>query len=470
MTKLGEITGWLETRLPELVDTHDVPAAAVAASVGGEVVDAAAGLLSRSTGVAATTDSVFQIGSITKVWTATLVTQLVEEGELQLDAPLRRYLPDFRVADERAAASMTVRHLLSHTAGFEGDIFTDTGPGDDALEKYVAQLGDVAQLFPAGEQFSYNNAGYCVLGRLVEVLRGGTYDECLRSRLFGPLGLTHAATSAAEAILFRAAVGHVRPAPGQEQQSAPVWNLPRSNAPAGSILAMSAADLVTFAHMHLNGGEAADGTRVLRADTVNVMAQRQVELPHLRVMGDAWGLGWEIYDTPGDTVIGHDGSTLGQASFLRMVPARGVAVALLTNGGDGYALYRDVVGHLLAELADTELPPMPQPSAEPPRIDGSRYLGAYSSRVADVVLEQDEDGRIWRQLRPKGEMAELGGAPSRVELVAYEDGMLIARDAEQGLHMPYAFIGDDGAGHAQYLHIGRVMPRASAELGSTASA
>jgi len=153
-----------------------------------------------------------------------------------------------------------------------------------------------------------------------------------------------------------------------------------------------------------------------------------------------------------------------------MMPARGVAVALLSNGGDAYALYRDVVGHLLAELADTELPPLPQPSAGPPRIDGSRYLGAYSSRVADVVLEQDADGRIWRQLRPKGEMADLGEAPSRVELVAYEDGMLIARDAEQGLHMPHAIIGDDGAGHAQYLHIGRVMPRASAELGSTASA
>jgi len=470
MTTPGDIATWLDTRFPELLDTHDVPGAAVAASVGGEVVEVAAGLLSRSTGVAATTDSVFQIGSITKVWTATLVMQLVEEGELELDAQLRRYLPELRLADEGAAASMTVRQLLSHTAGFEGDIFTDTGPGDDALEKYVARLDDVAQLFPPGERFSYNNAGYCVLGRLVEVLRGASYDECLRSRLFAPLGLTHAATSAAEAILFRAAVGHVRPSPQDEQQSAPVWSMGRSNAPAGSILAMSARDLVAFAQLHLNGGEATNGTQVLRADTVTTMAQRQVELPHLRVMGDAWGLGWEIYDTPGDTVIGHDGNTLGQASFLRTVPARGVAVALLTNGGDGYSLYRDVVGHLLAELADTELPPLPQPPADPPSVNASRYLGTYSSRVADLVVEQDEDGRIWRQLRPKGEMAELGEVPSQVELVAYEDGMLIARDAEQGLHMPHAFIGDDGAGRARYLHIGRVMPRASAQPGAASSA
>lgn len=470
MTTLGDIATWLDTRLPELIDTHAVPGAAVAASVDGEVVEAAAGVLSLSTGVAVTTDSVFQIGSITKVWTATLVMQLVEEGELALDAPLRRYLPELRVADEGAAASMTVRQLLSHTAGFEGDIFTNTGPGDDALEKYVATLDDVAQLFPPGERFSYNNAGYCVLGRLVEVLRGETYDECLRSRLFAPLGLTHAATSAAEAILFRAAVGHVRPSPQDEQQSAPVWSMGRSNAPAGSILAMSARDLVAFAQLHLDGGTAADGTRVLRADTIEAMQQPQVELPGLRVMGDAWGLGWEVYDTPGETVIGHDGSTLGQASFLRMVPARGVAVALLTNGGEGYPLYRDVIGHLLAELADTDLPPLPQPPADPPSVDASRYLGTYSSRVADLVVEQDEDGRIWRQLRPKGEMADLGEGPSRVELVAYTDGMLIARTAEHGLHMPHAFLGDDGAGHARYLHIGRVMPRLPAEAGPTPSA
>lgn len=191
-------------------------------------------------------------------------------------------------------------------------------------------------------------------------------------------------------------------------------------------------------------------------------------------MGDAWGLGWEIYDTPGDTVIGHDGSTLGQASFLRTVPARGVAVALLTNGGAGYSLYRDVVGHLLAEFADTELPPLPQPPADPPPgsppVDASRYVGTYSSRVADLVVSQDADGRIWRAIRPKGEMAELGEAPSRAELVAYEDGMLIARDAGQGLHMPHAFLGDDGHGRARYLHMGRVMPRLPSELEPAPSA
>ena len=140
------------------------------------MIDVAAGVLSRATGVEATADSVFQVGSITKVWTTTLVMQLVDEGKLDLDEPVRRYLPEFVIADEDAAAAITVRQLMCHTAGFEGDLFTDTGKGDDCVEKYVATLAEVTQLFPPGEMFSYNNAGFCVLGRIVEVLRGKPFD------------------------------------------------------------------------------------------------------------------------------------------------------------------------------------------------------------------------------------------------------------------------------------------------------
>src|SRR6266496_1959002 len=147
MAKLDEIDGWLRERLPALLDELQVPGAAIAVSAGDETVEFAAGVLNKATGVEATTDSLFQIGSITKPWTATLVMQLVDEGTVDLDAPLRRYLPDFRTRDEDAAARVTVRQLLCHTAGFEGDIFTDTGRGDDCLEKFVATLADVPQLF-----------------------------------------------------------------------------------------------------------------------------------------------------------------------------------------------------------------------------------------------------------------------------------------------------------------------------------
>ncbi|MBB4685773.1 serine hydrolase domain-containing protein [Amycolatopsis jiangsuensis] len=458
MAKLGEMRGRLERELPALLERHGVPAAAIAVVAGDEVAEVAAGVLNTGTGVSATTDSVFQIGSITKVWTATLVLQLVDEGRVELDAPVRRYLPDLRLGDEAAAAAITVRQLLSHTGGFEGDIFTDTGPGDDCVEKYVATLSDVAQLFDPGELFSYNNAGYVVLGRIVEVLREKPYDECLRDQLATPLGLTHFATGASDAIRFRAALGHIAPEPGADLVPAPMWSLMRSNGPAGSVLSMTARDLTTFARMHLAGGTW-NGHEVLSAKSVAAMPQRQVTVPPLGIMGDGWGLGWELFDAAGGPVYGHDGNTIGQAAFLRLAPEQGVVVALLTNGGDAMSLYAEIVPALLRDLAGVEVELPPKPPAEPEPFEAARYLGTYSSTLADLVVSQDDGGRVWLEQRPKGVAAELAAA-LRSELVRLRDDTLILREAQEGIHLPLVFLGDDGDGHAQYVHSGRATRRA----------
>ncbi len=441
---------------------YEVPAANWAVVRGDEVVDGAAGVLSKATGVDATADSVFQIGSITKLWTSTLVLQLVDEGKVGLDRPIREYLPDFRIADEQAAQTITVRHLLNHTAGFEGDIFVDTGFGDDCVEKYVAALHDVPQLFPPGEQFSYNNAGYCVLGRLIEVLRGTSFDASLREYLITPLGLTHAATDAYEAIKYRAAMGHVEPERGEGYQPAPVWAMYRSNAPAGAMLSMRARDLVAFARMHLDDGRVGE-QQVLAPGTAALMQERQVDLPDLGLMGTSWGLGFERFDLPSGAIVGHDGNTIGQAAFLRMVPGTGVAVALLTNGGDALSLYKDVVGGALNRLTGVELPASPVPPAEPPTIDAERFLGTYSASVYDLTVSQDDDRRIWIEQTPKGFLEEIGGRVERTELVSYRDDMLIPVEADRGMYMPHAFLGDDGTGHALYLHLGRAIRRAGTD-------
>ena len=129
-----------------------------------ELVEAAYGVLNKDTGVEATTDSVFQIGSISKVWTATVVMQLVDEGLLDLDAPISEVLPELRLADPDVTKQVTMRHLLTHTSGIDGDVFTDTGRGDDCIEKYVAQLDEVAQNHPLGATWSYCNSGFVADG------------------------------------------------------------------------------------------------------------------------------------------------------------------------------------------------------------------------------------------------------------------------------------------------------------------
>ncbi|WP_217181792.1 serine hydrolase [Streptomyces sp. AC495_CC817] len=463
MTDLTEIGTWVRENLPALLADAHIPAASVGILAGGEIFTAAAGVLNKNTGVEADEDSVFQIGSITKTWTATLIMQLVDEGLLDLDAPVRDTVPEFAIADDDAAAAITTRQLLSHVGGFEGDLFNDTGVGDDAVEKYLATIADAPQLFAPGERFSYNNAGYVVLGRIIEVLRGTSFDQALRTHLAQPLGLTHVATTAAEAIMFRAALGHIPAEQGDEPVPAPVWSLVRSNAPAGSMLAMTARDLLGFARMHMSDGVAADGARVLSAESVAAMQVRQVELPALGVLGDAWGLGWEIFDWAGGPVYGHDGGTIGQNAFLRFVPSAGVAVVLLTNGGDTVGLYHLLFSKVLAALAGVDMAALPALPETPVPVDLDRVLGTYSSSVSDATVHVDDDGRIWLARTMKGMFADLGPAPEPIELVGWSGDSLIPVKGERGgMRMPHAFVGDDGTGRALYLHTGRADRRVDA--------
>jgi CubicO group peptidase (beta-lactamase class C family) len=468
MPHLDDISGWISEKLPALLAEHKVPGAAIAVYAGGEVFDFASGVLSHATGVEATADSVFQIGSITKTWTATLVMQLADEELLDLDATVVTYLPDFGLADGEAARTMTVRQLLCHKAGFEGDIFTDTGTNDDCVQKYVETLQTDPQLFPPGEMFSYNNAGYCVLGRIIEVLRGKPWDQALREHLFTPLGLTHAATDANSAILFRAAVGHL-PNPDADglPVPAPMWSLVKSNGPAGAMLAMRPRDLISYARMHLSGGKAEDGTSVLSEASVTAMREPQVTLPPLGLMGTHWGLGWELFDWPGGVAIGHDGGTVGQSAFLRIVPGQDVAIALLTNGGNPIAVYFEVFRHLLKELAGIDLPATPVPPAarlHPDtrrRFDATKYAGTYANSMGKTEITQDDDGRVWMTETPLGELAELIGEVEKTELVHLENDTLIPATPKYGIYLPQVFIGDDGSGRSLYIHSGRATRRAS---------
>src|SRR3954447_23677051 len=179
-----------QDRLTALAEKRGVVGATFAIALGDETAAAATGVLNLRTKASATNDSLFQIGSITKVWTAVLAMQLVDEGLIDLDKPVVTYLPEFRVADPEVTKTVTTRHLLSHTSGIDGDLFLDTGRGDDCLEKYVAAMADLQQNHPLGDTMSYCNSGFSVLGRMIEVLRGATWDAVLRERLFVPLGLT----------------------------------------------------------------------------------------------------------------------------------------------------------------------------------------------------------------------------------------------------------------------------------------
>ncbi|MEU0479962.1 serine hydrolase domain-containing protein [Streptosporangium sp. NPDC006013] len=438
----------LSARLAELARRHGIIGAAVAFSRGGAVVEACTGVLNTRTGAPVTVDSLFQVGSVAKAWTATLVMQLVGEGRLSLDQTVRSVLPGFAVKDEDVAASVTVRQLLAHTAGFEGDVFVDTGRGDDAVEKLVALLADTPQLFPPGAMWSYNNAAYCVLGRIVEVLRGMPYATALRTHIAAPLGLSHVATCADEAILYGTAVGHTGGEP------VPLWSLMRSNEPAGSCLAMRARDLLAFAHMHLRGGLAEDGTRVLPEDLAVLMREPQIGLPDLG-RPSSWGLGWSLPEWEGGVVVGHDGSTPGQEASLRTVPEAGVAAVLLTNGGDPGPLVTELFQPVIEELAEVRAPAPPVPPAVPLAVDLPRYIGRYLSTTAAWDVAADEVGSLWLTVTPLGVMAEHGES-QRFRLVRLRGDTFLFAEPQGGVHPAIPFVGGE---RIDFLHTGRANPR-----------
>lgn len=466
---MGRIQGVhrrLEEDLPRLAAAHEVPGVSVAMLVDGQVVEGTAGVVNLRTGVEVTPDSLFMIQSITKVWTATLVMQLVDDGLVELDSPVRAYLPGFRTADESASARITVRHLLSHTGGFEGDIWTATTAGEDALQRFVEDVVCcAAQHALPGEMYSYCSAGYGVLGRLVEVLRTTSYAAALRRHLAGPLGIEELAFCADEALAFRTAIGHARSSPDAALQPLKVWAvMPPSNPAAGNQLAMSSRALIAFASMHLADGVAPDGARLLSSASARAMRQRQVDHPAAIGACGGQGLGWML--SKRCAVIEHGGDAIGVAALLRMVPEQGLAVAMLTNGGAADPLADSLLDPLLSDLAGIEpAPKMPSPTADVRAPDPRRYLGRYQTRPTVQEVTLDDDGRLWLTVSERNEaltMAETAGIPvhpQRYELRQVQGDTFALTDPSGAAVGACEFIGTDATGRARFLHTGRAAPR-----------
>lgn len=376
-----------QNRLNELREACQIPGASLAVLANGKIHELASGVLHRGTGVEVTTDSLFQIGSISKVFTATLVMQLIDSGELALDTTLKEVLPELTIP---GAEAITISQLLSHTSGMTSDFTVDTGRGDDCLARYIELVKGVNLDSKPGKMVSYSSAGYNVLGRVIEVLTGQIWDDALRDRLLTSLGLSSTVTLPEEVLRYRAAMGHLGPDP------APFWNLlPRSSGPSGSALCASAADLVRLAKMYLDGGAASDHTRILTSASVRAMLRLEAEIPDKWTSGnEGWGLGWMLYDWDGVQVFGHDGATIGQNGYLRVVPETGTAIALLTNGGASDLLYAYLFKELFEELADVKMPENTfGPSAQPPEVDSSPFTGTYK-REGVVITVKEHSGTL----------------------------------------------------------------------------
>ncbi|MBI5947039.1 MAG: beta-lactamase family protein [Chloroflexi bacterium] len=447
------ITG-LGRRLEELAPHYRVPGAVLGILHNGAETVFATGVVNVATGVETTPEAVFQIGSNTKLFTATLVMQLVDEGKLDLDTPVQRYLPEFTTASHELEGEVTLRHLLTHTSGIDGDFFLDTGRGDDCLERYLIACSVLPQYFKPGTHHSYCNAGFSIAGRVIERATGMTWDRALRERLLLPVGAITMGTLPEEAIVHRAAAGHVM-GPDGLARVAPIWALPRSNAPAGATPFARASDVLRFAQMHMDGGTATNGERVLSGASVAAMQapQHRFDRP-----GDpaAWGLGWMLFNWDGHRVIGHDGGTLGQFSAVRVAPDDGVAVVLLTNGGNMPALARKLVGEAFEGLTGFTMPPLPEPPGGV-EVDRAAYVGHYQKLSAAVEVREEAE-TLTATVHQRRSL--IPGTPDEsYSLEPFDDRYFLASPKSGGAKQVWSFVDFDAAGRPAGVIAGRYFRR-----------
>lgn len=374
---------WTPADLDDLV--RDVAAelgvvgAQVAVLQGDEVVAGTHGVTDARTAQPVTDDTVFQIGSTTKVHTAALVLQLVEQGLVGLDVPVVEQLPGFVLSDPLATATVTPRHLMSMSSGIDNGPYDDHGRGDDAVARYVAALADLPHLFAPGSGYGYTNASTVVSGRLVEHVTGQTWDDALRTRLLEPAGLHETVTLPEDVLPLRHALGH-------DLDGTPMtrWGLPRSLGPAGSTCCASAADLVRLARVFLRGGRSLQGEQVLRAETTALLQQPQVDVP-ATLLADWWGLGPYGRQWQGGLVLGHSGTSYGGSSYLLWAPDHDVAAATTVNvPGLGYPLAHRVHAEVLRSAAG--LQPQTRPAHDPGvTVDTDRLVGRYA--MSGVIFD-----------------------------------------------------------------------------------
>ncbi|WP_228559071.1 serine hydrolase domain-containing protein [Catenulispora pinisilvae] len=447
------LTARWQARLDELVAEHGVGASLGVLHHGELVVEVASGWAHKGAKIEATPQTVFQVGSITKVWTATLAQMLAEGGLLSLDQPVAELLPGLKLIDEDLTRNVTVRHLMTHSSGIDGDAFIDTGRGDDNLEKYAAVLADVGLNHPLGVTMSYSNSAFMLLGRVIEHVSGIQWDELMRQRLIRPLGLTHTGTLPEEALLHRAALGHL----GNPLAPAPEWGLMRNAGPAG-LIHSTPREVLTFAKFHLDGGLAPDGTRLLSEQATSAMRTPQVEVPDKWLLASQVGLSWFLDEWDGAPVFGHDGNTIGQSAFLRVLPEQELAICLLTNGGDTLHLYHAVFEEIAHELGGVKMRQQVGPADPPLEFVPADHVGVYE-RASERLEVVERDGGLVLIHTMTGELAHLvQPEPLELPLHTFLPKVFLTRRPDLDAWMPVVFYEIPGGG--EYLHFGaRATPK-----------
>jgi len=341
-----------------------IPGAAVGIWHKGREYTAGFGVTSIENPLPVTSDTLFQVGSISKTFTGTLLMQLAEQGKIDLDMPVRTYIKDLKLRDKSTAKQVTTRHLLTHTGGWIGDYFNDFGNGDDALAKMVNDIASLPQVMPLGKIWSYNNAGFNIAARLIEIITKKTYEQAAQDMLFDPLGLHMSFFFPSDILItHRFVTGHYNE--NKKTFVSRPWAIGRAGNGVGGVVS-TVKDLLTYARFQMG-----NGSRILKRKTLEAMRVPQVSMGRRGDMGITW------FISPGREFIrySHGGATNGQQAFFMFIPQKDFAISILTNSDSGGILNTNVAAFALEQYCGIK-PSTPQPNKTTER-ELKEFTGHY---------------------------------------------------------------------------------------------
>ncbi|MGW4044558.1 serine hydrolase domain-containing protein [Streptomyces sp. NPDC004721] len=369
---MPDLRARLDSAVPDLLAEHRVPGAAVGVALDGRTCATGYGVTNVAHPIAVDENTLFQVGSISKTLLGAVIGRLLEQGVLELGAPVAPLLGPDSGLDER----ITLRHTITHTSGIDAqNMIADAprllaGHADDSIQASLRHFAGRPLMFDPGTNFTYSGPGIMVAAAAVERATGRHYADLLRELVIEPAGMELTCTSADEAIFHRVAAPH-----GHGPDRSPEllvdrgwqrhWQLPGWDVPGGGVVS-SAGDLLRYA-----------------AWSVSEAAPKRLfePLASQGIAGHDIGLAWHLGETGGRPAMSHSGLTIGYASRLVLVPSTGLAYAVLTNSLHGEEFIRDLEKVILdaAGVDTTAASTRPVPSDLAEALQGTYDCGFYGT-------------------------------------------------------------------------------------------
>ncbi len=400
----------IDTYIEEQMHRLNIPGVSLAILEGDQIVHLRGFGQARPGGEAPASQTPFFIGSLTKSITALAVMQLVEADKIELDAPVQRYLPWFRVADLQASTQMTVRHLLNQTSGLptaSGEIqMADFDDSPNAAERQARALSTLKLTRPVGSAFEYSNANYNLLGLIIEAASGETYADYIHQHIFTPLEMNHSYTSLSAAKQNGLVRGHrYWFAIPFAASNTPV---PHGSLPSGQLISCS-EDVAHYMIALLNGGRYKDAQILSEAG----IAEMHLGVAEDIVMGMSlgrYGMGWFVDENSKTKLVWHSGTTPDSGAFIALLPEKKKGLVLLFNANHHWftPVFSDFGAGAAALLNGDQPKPMRFVGLFPWMLRGLLLIPLI--QIIDVVTtmrvlrrwHQEPDhrpsgGRLWRQ-------------------------------------------------------------------------